>query len=129
VLLPLCDVDFIQFFSRLPFATLCEQSFYQDYLLKHVFEPLQIAFKKPANAVQLRRQRLKNLLKPWVPRNLYLRRKKQQDVTTETYLLNDMLAELSAVKGVELTLQNFASGNEVMLYWYLNRVKNQLKTS
>ena len=64
-----------------------------------------------------------------MPRNLYLRRKKQQDVTTETYLLNDMLAELSAVKGVELTLQDFASGNEVMLCWYLNRVKNQLKTS
>jgi hypothetical protein len=77
----------------------------------------------------LRKQRLKNLLKPWVPRNLYLRRKKQQYVTTETYLVNDMLAELSAVKGVEFTLQNFASGNEVMLSWYLNRVKNQLKTS
>lgn len=129
VLLPLCDVDFIQFFSRLPFAALCEPSFYEEYLLKHVFEPLQIAFKKPTHAAQLRKQRLKNRLKPWVPRNLYLRRKKQQDVTTETYLLNDMLAELSAVKGVELTLQNFASGNEVMLYWYLNRVKNQLKTS
>lgn len=129
VLLPLCDVDFIQFFSRLPFAALCEPSFYEEYLLKHVFEPLQIAFKKPIHAAQLRKQRLKNRLKPWVPRNLYLRRKKQQDVTTETYLLNDMLAELSAVKGVELTLQNFASGNEVMLYWYLNRVKNQLKTS
>lgn len=129
VLLPLCDVDFIQFFSRLPFAALCEPSFYEEYLLKHVFEPLQIAFKKPTRAAQLRKQRLKNRLKPWVPRNLYLRRKKQQDVTTETYLLNDMLAELSAVKGVELTLQNFASGNEVMLYWYLNRVKNQLKTS
>lgn len=129
VLLPLCDVDFIQFFSRLPYTAFCEQSFYQEYLLKHVFEPLQIAFKKPTHAAQLRKQRLKNLLKPWVPRNLYLRRKKQQDVTTETYLLNDMLAELSAVKGVELTLQNFASGNEAMLYWYLNRVKNQLKTS
>lgn len=129
VLLPLCDVDFIQFFTRLPFAALCEPSFYEEYLLKHVFEPLQIAFKKPTHAAQLRKQRLKNRLKPWVPRNLYLRRKKQQDVTTETYLLNDMLAELSAVKGVELTLQNFASGNEVMLYWYLNRVKNQLKTS
>lgn len=129
VLLPLCDVDFIQFFSRLPFAALCEPSFYEEYLLKYVFEPLQIAFKKPTHAAQLRKQRLKNRLKPWVPRNLYLRRKKQQDVTTETYLLNDMLAELSAVKGVELTLQNFASGNEVMLYWYLNRVKNQLKTS
>lgn len=129
VLLPLCDVDFIQFFTRLPFAALCEPSFYEEYLLKHVFEPLQIDFKKPTHATQLRKQRLKNRLKPWVHRNLYLRRKKQQDVTTETYLLNDMLAELSAVKGVELTLQNFASGNEVMLYWYLNRVKNQLKTS
>lgn len=129
VLLPLCDVDFIQFFSRLPFAALYELSFYEEYLLKHVFEPLQIAFKKPTHAAQLRKQRLKNLLKPWVSRNLYLRRKKQRDVTTETYLLNDMIAELSAIKGVALTLENFASGNEVMLYWYLNRVKNQLKTS
>lgn len=125
VLLPLCDVDFIQFFMRLPYAEWSNVSFYQQYLMQYVFEPLQIAFAKPNVAKQLPKQRLKNRIKKWLPRKVYLRIRKYQDTTTETYLLTEMLTELTGKPPVR-AMQKYVSGNEVMLHWYYKQLKQQL---
>ena len=125
VLLPLCDVDFVQFFDRLPYKQRADVSFYNEYLLQKVFLPLNIAFKKPSNAKNLQKQRLKNALKLLIPRRLYLRFKHRTDLTTETYLLHEMFDEL-VQKGMARTPTDYACGNELMLNWYLKRVEMQL---
>ena len=125
VLLPLCDVDFVQFFDRLPYKQRADVSFYNEYLLQKVFLPLNIAFKKPLNAKNLQKQRLKNALKLLIPRRLYLRFKHRTDLTTETYLLHEMFDEL-VQKGMASTPTDYACGNELMLNWYLKRVEMQL---
>ena len=70
-------------------------------------------------------QRFKNKIKLLLPRTLYLRYKQRSDLTTETYLLHEMLDEL-AKNGMANQLEDYVYGNELMLHWYLNRVKKQL---
>ncbi len=125
VLLPLCDVDFVQFFDKIPYAQRSDVSFYQNYVVKQVFEPLGIAFKKQVNVNQLFKQRIKNVFKLFVPRMLYLQHKQRRDVTTEWYLLDELFAQLQQ-KGVCKSKHDFANGNELMLLWYLGRVEQQL---
>lgn len=125
VLLPLCDVDFVQFFENLPYQQRFDVSFYHHFLLEKVFAPLQIAFQKPSSAKKMPLQRFKNKIKLLLPRTLYLRYKQRSDLTTETYLLHEMLDEL-AKNGMANQLEDYVNGNELMLHWYLNRVKKQL---
>lgn len=125
VLLPLCDVDFVQFFDKLPFSLRADVSFYNDYLLQKVFLPLNIAFKKPLNAKNLQKQRFKNTLKALLPRSVYGRFRQQKSLTTEVYLLNDMFDEMAQKTGVR-SMRSYVNGNELMLSWYLNRVQSQL---
>lgn len=126
VLLPLCDVDFVRFFWQLPYSELSQVTFYNQYLINEVFLPLNIAFEKSQTPQQFRRQRIKNVLKQLFPHAWYLRLKKRKSLTTEVYLLNEMMDDLLK-KGVVLKPTDLINGNEIMLTWYLKRVESQIE--
>jgi asparagine synthase (glutamine-hydrolysing) len=125
VLLPLCDVDFVRFFLQLPYSELSQVTFYNNYLMNHIFTPLAIDFEKKKSPKQYKWQRIKNGLKLLVPRSWFLRFKKRNSITTEVYLLNEMLEEMIQ-EGTASKSSDYINGNELMLTWYLKRVEKQI---
>lgn len=126
VALPLLDDEITDFLKFSDYFQIRDKSLYDYTVRNHVFAPMGVDFdNQPAGEMKYFLQRIKNVVKPFVSRDFYLKRKGNSDNLGEKYLTVDMLAEL-VEDGILRNSDDYLSQNEIMLRWYLSHVRKML---
>lgn len=125
VIFPFWDTDIVDFFRCLPFEFLFKKKLYNDVLENDIFVNLNLNFvEPPKDSLFFKKQKIKNILKIFLPRFIHLKCKGNIDVLGEKYLTCEMVKELIDA-GVMKDENDFLSQNEIMKSWYLLYLKSQ----
>jgi asparagine synthase (glutamine-hydrolysing) len=125
-ILPLWDLDFLNFFTAIPYKHRIFKNFYNEVLKKHVFKPLDLNFDTenlpPDRLIRL--QRYKNKLKKHIPEILKLPFYHHPDPfyykEITGYMINDMKKKKYNVN------TKVQYENAYIVQWYLNKVMEDI---
>ena len=129
VRLPFWDKELLNLFKALPYKRLENCNLYVEYVSKCVFSKFGVDFgRNVPDRKAILRQRLKNRLKPFLPKSFVRKFVMFHDDICERELTAPMVTELIDA-GVYADDRHFLSYNEVMRDWYLEMVKRKLVAS
>jgi len=123
--LPFFDKEMMDFFRTLPYEFLYQKKLYDDTLFDFVFKPLGVDFGDKKLCVTHYKQWVKNFAKQMMPRVLRIKIRNNSEPLGENFLTKEMLHYL-VENGVIKNDNDYLSTNEIMMLWYLQRVKKQL---
>ena len=127
VRLPFWDTELLNLFKSLPYKRLENCNLYVEYVSKCVFSKFGVDFgKNVPDRMSISRQRLKNRLKPFLPKSFVRKFVAFHDDICERELTAPMVDEL-VNSGVYKNDHSFLSYNEVMRDWYFELVKKELR--
>jgi len=115
----------MDFFRTLPYEFLYQKKLYDDTLFDFVFKPLGVDFGDKKLCVTHYKQWVKNFAKQMMPRVLRIKIRNNSEPLGENFLTKEMLHYL-VENGVIKNDNDYLSTNEIMMLWYLQRVKKQL---
>lgn len=126
VCLPFWDKELLDLFKALPYKKLEKCSFYVEYVSKLVFSKLGVDFPRTGKSkFAIIRQKLKNRLKPFIPKVIAHKFVSLHDDICECELTAPMVKEL-VDSGIYANKYQFLSYNEVMRDWYLQLVHKKV---
>ena len=127
-IMPLWDLDFLDFFTALPYKHRKFKNFYNDVLKEHVFQPYDLNFdfdKLPSKSF-IRIQLCKNKIKKYIPeiikKPLYHHPDRFCYKEITSYMINDLLKRKHKVN------TKVQYGNAYIVQWYLYNVMENLNS-
>ena len=122
------DDELMDFFRRLPPAFKKNKNLYNRCLKEKFFSPFGLNFDRELapSAFELRLQRFKEFIKPVLPHAIQLRYMHKNDWACYAKLSRFMAKEIVESTGMKLPFRDF---NSVLINWYLERVKADLKAN
>ena len=125
VRLPFWDRELLSLFKMLPYGRLENCNYYVEYVSKCVFSKFGVDFLMcTPSRKAIKRQHIKNRLKPILPKVLVRKFVSLHDDICERELTAPMVDEL-VKSGVYKNDHSFLSYNEVMRDWYLELVRKK----
>jgi asparagine synthase (glutamine-hydrolysing) len=127
-IMPLWDLNLLNFFTELPYKHRIFKNFYNEILKKHIFHPLDLNFdfeNLPSNR-SIRIQLYKNKLKKYIPETIkkpfyhHPDRFYYKEITR--YMIDDLLKKKHKVN------TRVQYGNAYIVQWYLYKVMENLKS-
>ncbi len=124
--LALCDMQWVEFFQRLPMHAKVNKYLYDDLLTNDIFEAFGINFKRELQPAEreIRHAKLKNKVKFFLPegfKRVFVKRKDDlfyHEITR--YFRNDL-----AKKGIHIRISG-NSYNSLIIQWYAKKIRELL---
>ena len=122
--LPYWDLELVDFFRTVPFEYKIYKKLYNSVLEDIYFRPNQLHFKKEiqASAFQVKKQQIKNRIKPLLPNKLKLKYLEKNDWMAYSLITKEMLDDLKN-RGIKYKFKADVY-NSIISKWYVESFKD-----